>query len=147
MGPAPARPLALERTAREAAEQRDLIRATVGERWLAAIVSATGSTAFDATSPSSALRAVGATPRPSLVVLAYVAAAFLEARLVATLTLAGVRPSHALVATLLYRLIAFWLPIPIGGFAFTSSDEATPIAWRSRRPPEAALARRRATGA
>jgi uncharacterized protein (TIRG00374 family) len=74
---------------------------------------------------------VGAQPRPSLVVLAYVAAAllslvpftpgglgFVEAGLVATLTLAGVSPSHALVATLVYRLVAFWLPIPLGGAAY-----------------------------
>lgn len=40
---------------------------------------------------------------------------FVEAGLVARLILAGVSPSHALVATLVYRLVAFWLPIPIGG--------------------------------
>jgi uncharacterized protein (TIRG00374 family) len=112
-------------------EQRDFVRATLGRRWAAAAVSATGSTAFDYAALLCALRAVGAQPRPSLVLLAYVAAAvlalvpftpgglgFVEAGLAATLTLAGVRPSHAVVATLVYRLVAFWLPIPAGGVAY-----------------------------
>lgn len=112
-------------------EQRDFIRATVGGHWAGAVASATGSTAFDYVALLCALRAVGAQPRPSLVLLAYVAAAilslvpftpgglgFVEAGLVATLTLAGVRPSHAVVATLVYRLVAFWLPIPAGGVAY-----------------------------
>jgi len=114
-------------------EQRDFIRATLGQRWLAALLSATGNAAFDYIALLCALQAVGAQPRPSLVLLAYVAASFLslipftpgglgfvEAGLVATLTLAGVSPAHALVATLLYRLVAFWLPIPIGGVAYVA---------------------------
>jgi hypothetical protein len=112
-------------------ERRDFVSATLDGRWIAAIVSATGSTGFDYAALLCTLRAVGANPRPSLVLLAYVAAAtlslipftpgglgFVEAGLVGTLTLAGVRPSHALVATLLYRLISFWLPIPAGGIAY-----------------------------
>ena len=87
--------------------------------------------AFDYIALLCALRAVGAQPRPSLVLLAYTAAAllalipltpgglgFVEAGLVGTLTLAGVNPSNALVATLAYRLVAFWLPIPVGGVAY-----------------------------
>jgi uncharacterized protein (TIRG00374 family) len=120
-------------------EQRDFIRTTLGERWLAALLSATGNAAFDYAALLCALRAVGAQPRPSLVLLAYVAASFLslvpftpgglgfvEAGLVATLTLAGVSAAHALVATLLYRLVAFWLPIPVGGVAY--------LAFRRRYP-------------
>lgn len=112
-------------------DQRNFIRATLGQRWRAALLSATGNAAFDYIALLCALRAVGAEPRPSLVLLAYVAASFLslipftpgglgfvEAGLVATLTLAGVSASHALVATLLYRLVAFWLPIPVGGVAY-----------------------------
>jgi uncharacterized protein (TIRG00374 family) len=112
-------------------EQRNFIRATLGARWVAALFSAAGNTGFDYIALLCALRAVGAQPRPSLVVLAYVAAAllglipftpgglgFVEAGLVATLTLAGVSASHALIATLVYRLVAFWLPIPIGGCAY-----------------------------
>jgi hypothetical protein len=31
---------------------------------------------------------------------------------------AGVNPSDALVATLVYRLVSFWFPIPVGGGAY-----------------------------
>jgi uncharacterized protein (TIRG00374 family) len=43
---------------------------------------------------------------------------FVEAGLVGTLTLAGVPGSAALAATLLYRLVSYWLPIPAGGVAY-----------------------------
>jgi hypothetical protein len=43
---------------------------------------------------------------------------FAEAGLVGTLTLAGVPGPQALTATLLYRLAAYWLPIPAGGVAY-----------------------------
>ena len=90
-----------------------------------------GEHGFDYLALLFALRAVGANPRPSLVVLAYTAAellallpftpgglGFVEAGLVGTLTLAGVPGSDALAATLLYRLAAYWLPIPAGGVAY-----------------------------
>jgi uncharacterized membrane protein YbhN (UPF0104 family) len=38
--------------------------------------------------------------------------------LVGTLTLAGVPGPEALAATLLYRLVSYWLPIPLGGVAY-----------------------------
>ena len=110
---------------------RDFVRSTVGERWRAATLAAAGNTCFDYLALLCALHAVGASPRPSLVVLAYVAAellalipltpgglGFVEAGLVGTLTLAGVHPNDALTATLLYRLVAYWLPLPIGGIAY-----------------------------
>jgi uncharacterized protein (TIRG00374 family) len=43
---------------------------------------------------------------------------FVEAGLVGTLRLAGVSASDALTATLLYRIVAFWLPIPAAGVAY-----------------------------
>src|SRR6266700_1950343 len=77
------------------------------------------------------LRLPGPAVRSSLVVLAYVAAellamipltpgglGFVEAGLVGTLTLAGVPAHDALTATLLYRLVAYLLPLPVGGFAY-----------------------------
>jgi hypothetical protein len=110
---------------------RDFVRATVGERWRAATLAAAGNTGFDYLALLSALRGVGAAPRPSLVVLAYAAAellalipltpgglGFVEAGLVGTLTLAGVPAHDALTATLLYRLVAYWLPLPVGGIAY-----------------------------
>jgi uncharacterized protein (TIRG00374 family) len=110
---------------------RDFIRSTVGERWRSATLAAAGNTAFDYLALLCALRAVGASPRPSLVILAYTAAellalipftpgglGFVEAGLVGTLTVAGVPANEALTATLLYRLVAYWLPLPLGGIAY-----------------------------
>jgi uncharacterized protein (TIRG00374 family) len=110
---------------------RDFIRSTVEERWRAAILAAAGNTVFDYLALLCALRAVGAAPRPSLIVLAYAAAellafvpftpgglGFVEAGLVGALTLAGVPAHDALTATLLYRLAAYWLPLPAGGIAY-----------------------------
>jgi len=117
--------------AQELLHDRDFIRGTLGERWRAALLAAAGTTAFDYLALLCALRAVGADPRPSLVLLAYAAAellslipltpgglGFVEAGLVGTLTLAGVPAPLALAATLFYRLASFWLPIPSGGIAY-----------------------------
>ena len=116
---------------RELLADRDFIRATLGGRWKATVAAAAANTGFDYLALLFALRAVGADPRPSLVVLAYTAAellallpftpgglGFVEAGLVGTLTLAGVPGGDALAATLLYRLAAYWLPIPAGGVAY-----------------------------
>ena len=43
---------------------------------------------------------------------------FVEAGLVGTLTLAGVPVHAALTATLVYRLVAYWLPLLVGGVAY-----------------------------
>jgi uncharacterized protein (TIRG00374 family) len=116
---------------RELLSDRDFIRTTLGGRWQAAVAAAAANTGFDYLALLFALRAVGANPRPSLVVLAYAAAellallpftpgglGFVEAGLVGTLTVAGVPGPDALAATLLYRLAAYWLPIPAGGVAY-----------------------------
>ena len=116
---------------RELLSDRDFIRTTLGERWRAAVLAAAGNTGFDYLALLAALRAVGADPRPSLVLLAYTAGellalipftpgglGFVEAGLVGTLTLAGVPGPDALAATLLYRLVAYWLPLPAGGVAY-----------------------------
>jgi uncharacterized protein (TIRG00374 family) len=110
---------------------RDFVRTTLGERWRSAVPAAAANTGCDYLALLCALRAVGANPRPSLVLLAYAAAellalvpltpgglGFVEAGLVGTLTLAGVPAPDALTATLLYRLVAFWLPLPAGGVAY-----------------------------
>jgi uncharacterized membrane protein YbhN (UPF0104 family) len=77
-----------------------------------------------------ALAAVGAEPRPSLVLLAFTAVqllalipvtpgglGFVEAGLTGLLVLAGVSPGDAAVATLAYRLVSYWLPLPAGAVA------------------------------
>ena len=51
---------------------------------------------------------------------------FVEAGLVGTLTLAGLTAHQAVVATLAYRLVSYWLPIPAGGIASCSFVAAIP---------------------
>jgi len=110
---------------------RDRIREAVGARWKTVVLAASGNTVFDYFALLAALRAVGADPHPSLVLLAYTAAellallpftpgglGFVEAGMVGTLTLAGVPSADALAATLLYRIVAYWLPLPAGGTAY-----------------------------
>src|SRR6185295_19995346 len=77
-----------------------------------------------------ALAAVGAEPRPSLVLIAYTGAqllalipvtpgglGFVEAGLAGLLALAGVNAADAALATLAYRLVSYWLPLPAGAVA------------------------------
>jgi uncharacterized membrane protein YbhN (UPF0104 family) len=112
-------------------DERDLIRRVLGGGWWKALLYAAGNWLLDLTALLLALAAVGAQPRASLVLLAYVVAAFLgmvpitpgglgfvEAGLTATLGLAGIGAGQAVLATLLYRLVAYWLPMPIGAVAY-----------------------------
>ncbi|MCZ7527176.1 MAG: flippase-like domain-containing protein [Acidimicrobiia bacterium] len=107
--------------------ERDLIRGALGSGWKEALLASVGKWGLDYLALVAALMAVGARPNPSLVLLAYVAAAvlsmipftpgglgFVEAGLSATLTLAGVGAGHAVLATLAYRLVSYWLPLPAG---------------------------------
>ena len=112
--------------------ERDKLLATLGPRWKRALLATVGRWAFDYATLVAALAAVGATPSPGLVLLAFCAAqvlaqvpvtpgglGFVEAGLTATLALAGVGPGRAVLATLAYRLFAYWLQVPVGliGFA------------------------------
>jgi len=113
-------------------DERDLIRSMLGRRWWEALPYAAGNWLLDYTALLAALAATGAHPRASLVLIAYVVAAllgmvpltpgglgFVEVGLVACLGLAGVGAAQATLATLAYRLVAFWMPIPAGGVAYT----------------------------
>jgi uncharacterized protein (TIRG00374 family) len=106
---------------------RDFIRTTLGEQWQRAVLAAVGNSAFDYLALLCALRAVGTNPNPSLILIAFASAkllalipltpggvGFVEAGLVGTLTLAGVSGSDAVAATLVYRLVSYWLPLPVG---------------------------------
>ena len=108
-------------------EERDFIKESLGDRWWQALPCAAGNWLFDFAALLAALAAVGARPRPSLVLLGYVVAmiltwipltpgglGFVEVGLAATLGLAGVGAAEATTAVLAYRLVAFWLPIPAG---------------------------------
>ncbi len=107
--------------------ERDRILSTLGPRWKAALLATVGRWAFDYLSLLAALAAVGSTPRPSLVLLAFCAAqvlaqipitpgglGFVEAGLTAMLALAGVNAGAAALATFAYRLFQYWMPLPLG---------------------------------
>jgi hypothetical protein len=111
--------------------QRDGLRQAFGRRWPLALCAVIGKPAFDYLGLICCLAAVGARPDPSLVVLAYAGAAllalipftpgglgFVEAGLTGLLALAGATAHQAVVATLAYRLLTFWLPLPLGGVAY-----------------------------
>ena len=111
--------------------ERNAIREQLGSRWWLAVVTSMGNWLFDYLALLAALVAVGSRPRPSLVLLAYVGAAilgmipltpgglgFVEAGLTALLALAGVPGPEAVLATLAYRLVAYWLPLIVGPIAY-----------------------------
>jgi len=107
--------------------ERDTIRTVLGKNWRQAAVLTAGRLGFDYGCLLAALRATGASPQPSLVLLAYAAAGIValfpvtpgglgivEASLSGLLILAGVRGSYAVLATLAYRIASYWLPL-LGG--------------------------------
>ena len=111
--------------------ERNRIREVLGKRWKAAMLLSSGRLAFDYGTLLATIRATGVKPNPSLVLLAYAVAGLLalipitpgglgivEAGLSALLILAGVPGGDAVVATLGYRIISYWLPILVGPFAY-----------------------------
>jgi uncharacterized protein (TIRG00374 family) len=108
-------------------DARDFVRAALKDSWKRAVPAALGNQLFDFLALYVCLLAVGSRIDPVLVLLAYVAAStlamipitpgglgFVEAGLTGVLTLAGATPDHAVLATLLYRLFQYWLPLPTG---------------------------------
>ena len=63
--------------ARRLLDVRDFVLSTLGARWRTALLAAVGTIGFDYLTLLFALRAVGAKPQPSLVLLAFAAAAML----------------------------------------------------------------------
>jgi uncharacterized protein (TIRG00374 family) len=111
--------------------ERNRIRRVLGRRWKAAMLLSSGRLLFDFGTLVACIRATGVKPNPSLVLLAYAVAGLLalipitpgglgivEAGLSALLILAGVPGVDAVVATLAYRIISYWLPIAVGPFAY-----------------------------
>ena len=111
--------------------QRDTIRTVLGKKWWQAALLTAGRLGFDYGCLLAALRATGAAPRPSLVLLAYAAAGIValfpvtpgglgivEASLSGLLMLAGVHPGYAVLATLAYRVASYWLPLLAGPVAY-----------------------------
>ena len=121
-------------------DERNLVRANLGKRWREAVLLIGGRIGFDYVALLAALRATGARPNAPLVVLAYAATAVIalfpitpgglgvvEASLSGLLVLAGVPSGRAIIATLAYRLVTYWLPILAGGGIY--------IAFRKRYGP------------
>jgi hypothetical protein len=111
--------------------ERDMVRSVLGKKMRDAILLSAGRLGFDYLCLLAALRATGAHPRPSLVLLAYAVSGviglvpitpgglgIIEATMSALLVLAGVSVGDALLATLTYRLAAYWLPLLAGGIAY-----------------------------
>jgi uncharacterized protein (TIRG00374 family) len=114
-------------------EQRDLIRGVLGQQWWQATLLSAGRLAFDYLCLLFSVRAVGAHPRPSLILLAYAVAGIIglvpitpgglgivEASLSGLLVLAGLDGAQAVLATLAYRLASYWLPLMSGPFAYAA---------------------------
>jgi uncharacterized protein (TIRG00374 family) len=123
------RPESYELPGRLRRERQAILRTLDADRWKA-LVCASGKWMLDYFALMTALAAVGATPRASLALLAYLAAVilgmvpltpgglgFVEAGTTSMLVLAGVPAGHAIVAVLAYRLVSYWLPIVGGGIA------------------------------
>src|SRR4051794_11060081 len=126
--------------------QRDGIRAAVQAHPVLAALAAVGKWGFDFLVLLSVLQALDVKPQPSLVLLAYAAAAllalipltpgglgFVEAGLTGLLVLAGVDAGAAAASTLASRLVSYWLPLPVGLGAYLLGRRAFPAG-----PPAAA---------
>jgi uncharacterized protein (TIRG00374 family) len=111
--------------------QRDRVATAFEGHWWRAVFASAANRMFDYAALVAALVAFGARARPSEVLLAYVVAqalalipitpgglGFVESGLTALLVLIGISADTALIATLMYRLVSFWLPIPVGASAW-----------------------------
>lgn len=125
-----------EELAQRLVDERDLLRETLRADWWKALLASLANWLLDYLALLAALTAVGARPDPALVLLAYAASmvlgmipltpgglGFVEAGLTGTLAIAGVSGAEAIVAILAYRLVSYWLPMPVGFVA----------AWLARR--------------
>jgi uncharacterized protein (TIRG00374 family) len=111
--------------------ERDIVRDVLGRSWRETIIAALGQRGLDFAALVMAVYSTGSRPNPLLVLLAYAVAqilivvpitpgglGFVEAGLVGFLGLAGMESGAALVATLAYRLVAYWLPLLAGAVAY-----------------------------
>jgi uncharacterized protein (TIRG00374 family) len=107
--------------------ERDRILAALGDDWPKAVLATIGRWTFEYGILLASLAAVGAHPLPGLVLLAFCLAqvlaqipvtpgglGFVETGLTALLALAGVGAGDAVLATFIYRLFTYWLPLPLG---------------------------------
>ena len=111
--------------------ERDIVRDVLGQNWRAALAAALGQRGLDFAALLMAVYGTGTELNPLLVLLAYGVAqiltivpitpgglGFVEVGLVGFLGFAGMETGAALVATLAYRLVAYWLPMLAGAVAY-----------------------------
>ena len=111
--------------------ERNRIRVVLGHQWKSALLLSSGRLAFDFITLLACIWATGTKPQPSLVLLAYAVAGLLglipitpgglgivEAGLSGMLILAGIPGGAAVLATLAYRIISYWLPALAGPVAY-----------------------------
>jgi uncharacterized protein (TIRG00374 family) len=111
--------------------ERNRIATAFAGNWWKAVLAAAANRMFDYAALVAALAAFDVQARPAEVLLAFVVAqalaiipltpgglGFVDAGLVGLLVVIGVSPGTAAIATLLYRLASFWLPIPVGALAW-----------------------------
>ncbi len=123
-------PLAPSRSER-LLDSRDLIRSYLADRWHLVALASVGKWGFDYLALVMAVRGTGHDDTSSVLMLAFVTASllgkipltpgglgFVEAGLAGTLVLAGLSAGDAATATLAYRLVSYWLPIPLGVLAY-----------------------------
>lgn len=112
-------------------ESRDLIRNNLASKWWWVVLASFGKWGFEYFALVMAVRGVGHEDLSSILLLAFVTAAllsripftpgglgFVEAGLTGTLVMAGLSSGDAVLATLAYRLVSYWLPIPFGAIAY-----------------------------
>lgn len=108
-------------------ESRDFVSDALADSWTRAVAAAFGNQAFDFLALYASVLAVGVHLHAGLVLFAFVVASslamipitpgglgFVESGLTGVLTLAGVPFDQAVLATLLYRVFSYWLPMPTG---------------------------------
>ncbi|MGD0986027.1 MAG: lysylphosphatidylglycerol synthase transmembrane domain-containing protein [Acidimicrobiales bacterium] len=106
---------------------RNSIRSALGASWQRAVLLCTARLGFDFGCLLAVLWATGSHPRPSLVLLAYAVTGVIgllpitpgglgivEASLSGMLVVAGIGAGDALLATLAYRVVSYWLPLLAG---------------------------------
>jgi uncharacterized protein (TIRG00374 family) len=110
--------------------QRNSTRTALGAKWWQALLFAVGRVGLDFGCLLAMMAATGTSPEPALVLIAYASTtvlAFLpvtpgglglvEGSLTGLLILAGVPAADAVLSTLAYRLVSYWLPTLAGPVA------------------------------
>ena len=110
---------------------RNEIRSALGAGWRKAALLTAARQGFDFGCLLAAVRATGGHPRPALILLAYAVSGVIgllpltpgglgvvEASMSGMLVLAGVSAGRAFLATLAYRVAAYWLPLLSGPVAY-----------------------------